>query len=119
MLMILDGFGIRKETYGNAIAAANTPVLDEMFAKYPFMTIEASGEPVGLPAGQMGNSEVGHLNIGAGSVIYQNLLKITRSIQSGKFFENPALLGAMKNAAAGHTLHVMGLVSDGGASHAP
>ena len=114
MLMILDGFGIRKETYGNAIAAANTPVLDEMFAKYPFMTIEASGEPVGLPAGQMGNSEVGHLNIGAGSVIYQNLLKITRSIQSGKFFENPALLGAMKNAAAGHTLHVMGLVSDGG-----
>ena len=111
MLMILDGFGIRKETYGNAIAAANTPVLDEMFAKYPFMTIEASGEPVGLPAGQMGNSEVGHLNIGAGSVIYQNLLKITRSIQSGKFFENPALLGAMKNAAAGHTLHVMGLVS--------
>ena len=114
MLMILDGFGIRKETYGNAIAAANTPVLDEMFEKYPFMTIEASGEPVGLPAGQMGNSEVGHLNIGAGSVIYQNLLKITRSIQSGKFFENPALLGAMKNAAAGHTLHVMGLVSDGG-----
>ncbi|MBP3898397.1 MAG: 2,3-bisphosphoglycerate-independent phosphoglycerate mutase [Mogibacterium sp.] len=114
MLMILDGFGIRKETYGNAIAAANTPVLDEMFAKYPFMTIEASGEPVGLPAGQMGNSEVGHLNIGAGSVIYQNLLKITRSIQSGKFFENTALLGAMKNAAAGHTLHVMGLVSDGG-----
>ena len=114
MLMILDGFGIRKETYGNAIAAANTPVLDEMFAKYPFMTIEASGEPVGLPAGQMGNSEVGHLNIGAGSVIYQNLLKITKSIQSGKFFENPALLGAMKNAAAGHTLHVMGLVSDGG-----
>ena len=114
MLMILDGFGIRKETYGNAIAAANTPVLDEMFAKYPFMTIEASGEPVGLPAGQMGNSEVGHLNIGAGSVIYQNLLKITRSIKSGKFIENPALLGAMKNAAAGHTLHVMGLVSDGG-----
>lgn len=114
MLMILDGFGIREETYGNAIAAANTPVLDEMFAKYPFITIEASGEPVGLPAGQMGNSEVGHLNIGAGSVVYQNLLKITRSIQSGKFFENPALLSAMKNAAAGHTLHIMGLVSDGG-----
>ena len=114
MLMILDGFGIREETYGNAIAAANKPVLDAMFAKYPFITIEASGEPVGLPAGQMGNSEVGHLNIGAGSVIYQNLLKITRSIQSGKFFENPALLAAMKNAADGHTLHIMGLVSDGG-----
>ena len=114
MLMILDGFGIREETYGNAIAAANTPVLDRMFAEYPFITIEASGEPVGLPAGQMGNSEVGHLNIGAGSVIYQNLLKITRSIQSGSFFENPALLTAMRNAADGHTLHIMGLVSDGG-----
>lgn len=112
--MILDGFGIREETYGNAIAAANTPVLDKMFAEYPFITIDASGEPVGLPAGQMGNSEVGHLNIGAGSVVYQNLLKITRSIQSGKFFENPALLSAMKNAAYGHTLHIMGLVSDGG-----
>jgi 2,3-bisphosphoglycerate-independent phosphoglycerate mutase len=70
MLMILDGFGIRKETKGNAIAAAKKPVLDELFAKYPFITIEASGEPVGLPAGQMGNSEVGHLNIGAGSVVY-------------------------------------------------
>ena len=114
MLMILDGFGIRKETYGNAIAAASTPVLDDLFAKYPFITIEASGEPVGLPAGQMGNSEVGHLNIGAGSVVYQNLLKITRSIRSGEFFENKALLAAMRNAAAGHTLHIMGLVSDGG-----
>ena len=114
MLMILDGFGIRKETYGNAIAAARTPVLDEFFAKYPFITIEASGEPVGLPAGQMGNSEVGHLNIGAGSVIYQNLLKISRAIDSGSFFENKALLGAMRNAADGHTLHIMGLVSDGG-----
>ena len=114
MLMILDGFGIRKETYGNAIAAAKTPVLDRLFSEYPFMTIEASGEPVGLPAGQMGNSEVGHLNIGAGSVVYQNLLKITRSIESGKFFENGPLLNAMKNAADGHTLHIMGLVSDGG-----
>ena len=114
MLMILDGFGIREETYGNAIAAANKPVLDRMFAEYPFITIEASGEPVGLPAGQMGNSEVGHLNIGAGSVVYQNLLKISRAIRSGEFDENPALLGAMKNAADGHTLHIMGLVSDGG-----
>ena len=114
MLMILDGFGIRKETKGNAIAAAKKPVLDELFAKYPFITIEASGEPVGLPAGQMGNSEVGHLNIGAGSVVYQNLLKISRSIDSGEFFKNPALMGAMENAAQGHTLHIMGLVSDGG-----
>ena len=112
--MILDGFGIREETYGNAIAQANTPVLDEFFSKFPFITIEASGEPVGLPAGQMGNSEVGHLNIGAGSVVYQNLLKISRAIDSGSFFENEALLGAMRNAAAGHTLHIMGLVSDGG-----
>lgn len=114
MLMILDGFGIRKETYGNAIATAKKPVLDRFFAEYPFITIEASGEPVGLPAGQMGNSEVGHLNIGAGSVVYQNLLKITRSIESGQFFENEPLLGAMRNATAGHTLHIMGLVSDGG-----
>ena len=114
MLMILDGFGIREETYGNAIAAANTPVLDELFAKYPFITIDASGEPVGLPAGQMGNSEVGHLNIGAGSVVYQNLLKITMAIRTGEFFFFLALLSAMKNAADGHTLHIMGLVSDGG-----
>ena len=114
MLMILDGFGYREEFYGNAIAKARTPELDVIFDNYPFITIEASGEPVGLPAGQMGNSEVGHLNIGAGSVVYQNLLKITRSIRSGKFFENGPLLGAMKNAAEGHTLHIMGLVSDGG-----
>ena len=114
MLMILDGFGIRKKTYGNAIAAANTPVLDDFFAKYPFITIDACGEPVGLPAGQMGNSEVGHLNIGAGSVVYQNLLKITMAIRSGEFFSNPELLKAMRNAAEGHTLHIMGLVSDGG-----
>ena len=114
MLMILDGFGWREETYGNAIAAAKKPVIDELFSKYPFITIEASGEPVGLPAGQMGNSEVGHLNIGAGSVIYQNLLRISRAIESGEFFENEALLAAMKNAAEGHTLHIMGLVSDGG-----
>ena len=115
MLMILDGYGIRDTKDGNAIATANKPNLDRIFSSYPFMTIEASGEPVGLPAGQMGNSEVGHLNIGAGSVVYQNLLKITRAIQSGSFFENERLLHAMENAKKpGHTLHVMGLVSDGG-----
>ena len=115
MLMILDGYGIRANSEGNAIAAANKPNLDRIFASYPFMTIEASGEPVGLPAGQMGNSEVGHLNIGAGSVIYQNLLKITRAVQSGSFFENKPLLAAMENAKQeGRTLHIMGLVSDGG-----
>ncbi len=114
MLMILDGFGIREAKTGNAIAAANKPRLDEIFAKYPNITIEASGVHVGLPAGQMGNSEVGHLNIGAGSIIYQNLLKITRSIESGDFYNNSALLKAMNNAKEGHALHVMGLISDGG-----
>ncbi len=114
MLMILDGYGMREETHGNAIAAAHKPRLDELMNKYPMITIEASGEAVGLPAGQMGNSEVGHLNIGAGSVIYQNLLKISRSIDSGKFFENEALLKAMRNASDGHALHIMGLLSDGG-----
>lgn len=114
MLMILDGYGIREETEGNAIATARKSNLDKFFAEYPFITIEASGESVGLPAGQMGNSEVGHLNIGAGNVIYQNLLKITRSIKAGSFFENEALIKAMDNASEGHTLHIMGLVSDGG-----
>ncbi|MBQ0017671.1 MAG: 2,3-bisphosphoglycerate-independent phosphoglycerate mutase [Clostridiales bacterium] len=115
MLMILDGYGIRDNNEGNAIAAAKKPNLDRFFADYPFITIEASGEAVGLPAGQMGNSEVGHLNIGAGSVIYQNLLKITRAVRSGSFFENPVLLEAMSNACEpGRTLHVMGLISDGG-----
>jgi 2,3-bisphosphoglycerate-independent phosphoglycerate mutase len=116
MLMILDGFGIREETYGNAIKAANTPNLDEIFAKYPFITIEASGLAVGLPDGQMGNSEVGHTNIGAGSVIYQDLPRITRAIESGDFFKNECLISAMDNASSGEgkTLHVMGLLSDGG-----
>ena len=114
MLMILDGFGIRESKVGNAIATAKKPRLDEIFAKYPNITIEASGVHVGLPAGQMGNSEVGHLNIGAGSIVYQNLLKITRSIESGDFYNNKALLKAMDNARKGHALHVMGLVSDGG-----
>lgn len=116
MLLILDGFGIRKETHGNAIAAARTPNLDRIFSTYPFITLEASGEAVGLPAGQIGNSEVGHTNIGAGNVIYQDLPKITRAIQDGSFFSNPALVQAMENAApgSGHALHIMGLLSDGG-----
>jgi 2,3-bisphosphoglycerate-independent phosphoglycerate mutase len=114
MLMILDGFGIRENKHGNAIAAAHKPNIDRLFSEYPFMTLEASGEAVGLPAGQIGNSEVGHTNIGAGNVIYQDLPRITRAIEDGSFFENEALKAAMDNAAAGHTLHVMGLVSDGG-----
>ena len=116
MLLILDGFGIREEAHGNAIAAANTPHLDALFHKYPFITLDASGEPVGLPKGQIGNSEVGHTNIGAGNVIYQDLPRITRAIQDGSFFQNEALVKAMSNAAegSGHTLHIMGLLSDGG-----
>lgn len=114
MLMILDGYGIRDEKKGNAVIKANTPVLDSILRDCPMVKLEASGTAVGLPEGQMGNSEVGHLNIGAGSVIYQNLLKITRSIESGDFYNNTALVRAMENAKEGHTLHVMGLLSDGG-----
>ena len=86
MLMILDGFGIRKETKGNAIAAANKPALDHIFATYPRTTLKACGLDVGLPQGQMGNSEVGHLNIGAGRIVYQDLTLITKEIEDGAFF---------------------------------
>lgn len=114
MLMILDGFGWRKEHHGNAISAANTPNFDEIFSRYPFMTLEASGLAVGLPEGQIGNSEVGHLNIGAGNVVFQDLPKINNAIENGSFFKNEALLDAINNSARGHALHIMGLVSDGG-----
>lgn len=114
MLMILDGYGMREETHGNAIAAARKPHLDTLFQTYPLITLEASGIPVGLPDGQIGNSEVGHTNIGAGNVIYQDLPRITRAIEDGSFYENPALTAAMENAAGGKTLHIMGLCSDGG-----
>lgn len=114
MLMILDGYGIREESHGNAIAAANKPNLDRLFAKYPFITLEASGEYVGLPDGQIGNSEVGHTNIGAGNVVLQDLPRINKSISTGEFYTNKVLLEAMENAASGYTLHIMGLCSDGG-----
>lgn len=114
MLMILDGYGIREESHGNAIAAANKPNLDRLFTKYPFITLEASGEYVGLPDGQIGNSEVGHTNIGAGNVVLQDLPRINKSISTGEFYTNKVLLEAMENAASGHTLHIMGLCSDGG-----
>ena len=94
VLMILDGFGIAP-VEGNAIAAANKPNLDKIFAENPHTQIGASGMDVGLPDGQMGNSEVGHTNIGAGRIVYQELTRITKSIQDGDFFENPALLGAV------------------------
>ena len=114
-LIIMDGFGITPDTYGNAIKAANTPNLDRLFAENPCVKIGASGMDVGLPDGQMGNSEVGHTNIGAGRVVYQELTRITKAIQDGDFFENPALKKAMENAAKdGAALHLMGLLSDGG-----
>ena len=116
LLCILDGFGwVPQETYGNAIAAAKTPYFDKLFASCPYTTIGASGMNVGLPDGQMGNSEVGHTNIGAGRIVYQELTRITKSIADGDFFENEALVSAMRTAKEnGKALHLMGLLSDGG-----
>ena len=114
-LIIMDGFGITPEVRGNAIKAAQTPNLTRLFAENPFTTIGASGLDVGLPDGQMGNSEVGHTNIGAGRVVYQMLVKISKSITDGDFFRNEALLGAVKNCREkGTALHLIGLLSDGG-----
>ena len=114
VLMILDGFGIAPAE-GNAIAAAKKPNLDKIFAENPHTQIGASGLDVGLPDGQMGNSEVGHTNIGAGRIVYQELTRITKSAQEGDMDKNPALLKAMENAKEnGKALHLMGLLSDGG-----
>lgn len=114
-LIILDGFGYNPNEYGNAIKAANTPNIDALFAKYPHTLIGASGMDVGLPDGQMGNSEVGHTNIGAGRIVYQELTRITKSIKDGDFFSNPALKAAIENCKKNHSaLHLMGLLSDGG-----
>ena len=114
VLCIMDGFGYNPQATGNAIAAAKKPNLDKLFAECPHTLIGASGMDVGLPDGQMGNSEVGHTNIGAGRVVYQELTRITKSIADGDFFDNEALAGAMQNAAQGHALHLFGLLSDGG-----
>lgn len=115
MLMILDGWGKAPAGPANAITAANTPVLDKLFAENPHALLECSGMAVGLPEGQMGNSEVGHTNIGAGRVVYQELTRITKSISDGDFFENPALLKAIHQAKAQNgKVHLMGLLSDGG-----
>ena len=114
ILMILDGFGIAGDK-GNAIKAANKPNIDRLFSSNPVTQIGASGMDVGLPDGQMGNSEVGHTNIGAGRVVYQELTRITKSIQDGDFFNNEALCNAIDNAVKnGTALHIMGLLSDGG-----
>ena len=115
VLMILDGYGLNGKKEGNAIAQANTPVMDRLMKEYPFVEGNASGMAVGLPDGQMGNSEVGHLNMGAGRIVYQELTRITKEIQEGTFFENPALLEAVENCKTNDTaLHLFGLVSDGG-----
>ena len=113
--MVLDGYGLNDRTEGNAIALANTPVMDKLMKECPFVKGQASGLAVGLPDGQMGNSEVGHMNMGAGRIIYQELTKITKAIEDGVFFENKALLAACENAKKNDSaLHLMGLVSDGG-----
>ncbi len=112
-LIILDGFGLRKEKNGNAIYSAGTPNLDKLLKKYPHTTLEASGSRVGLPEGQMGNSEVGHLTLGGGRVILQDLMKIDDDVKTGQFGKNPALIKALKHAE-GKNLHIMGLLSDGG-----
>ena len=115
MLMILDGFGIAPSSEGNAVALANKPNFDRLMKEYPHTNLQASGMAVGLPEGQMGNSEVGHLNIGAGRIVYQELTRITKSISDKDFFENEALLKAMNNAKENNTaLHLLGLLSDGG-----
>ena len=114
-LIILDGFGYNPDNYGNAITAANTPNIDALLKKYPHTLIGASGMDVGLPDGQMGNSEVGHTNIGAGRIVYQELTRITKAIQDGDFFSNDALKKAVENCKKNHSaLHLMGLLSDGG-----
>ena len=109
--MILDGYGLNSKDSGNAVAQAKTPVMDKLMAECPFVKGNASGMAVGLPDGQMGNSEVGHLNMGAGRIVYQELTRITKEIQDGTFFENPALLAAVENCKKNNSaLHMMGLL---------
>ncbi|MCM1307981.1 MAG: 2,3-bisphosphoglycerate-independent phosphoglycerate mutase [Butyrivibrio sp.] len=115
VLLILDGYGLNEKTEGNAVALAKTPVMDRLMKEYPFVKGNASGMAVGLPDGQMGNSEVGHLNMGAGRIVYQELTRITKEIRDGDFFENEALLKACDNCKRnGSALHAFGLLSDGG-----
>ena len=115
VLMILDGYGLSDIPEHNAVAEANTPVMDSLMADYPFVKGYARGMAVGLPDGQMGNSEVGHLNMGAGRIVYQELTRITKEIQDGVFFENKELLDAINNCKENNSdLHLYGLLSDGG-----
>ena len=115
VLVIMDGYGLSEQREGNAVAAAATPVLDRLFASCAHTTLSASGLDVGLPAGQMGNSEVGHTNIGGGRVVFQDLPRISRAIEDGSFFRNESYLAAIRNAKEhGTSLHLFGLLSDGG-----
>src|SRR5712671_5262177 len=115
VLTVLDGWGYRAETKGNAIALARKPHYDRLIKDFPNTLIQTSGPSVGLPDGQMGNSEVGHLNIGAGRIVHMDSTRIELMIQNGEFFSNPVLLAAMKNArSGGRRLHLFGLLSDGG-----
>ncbi|MEA3465239.1 MAG: 2,3-bisphosphoglycerate-independent phosphoglycerate mutase [Thermodesulfobacteriota bacterium] len=115
VLTILDGWGLSPRTTGNAVRQANTPCIDQLLKQFPHSTLQASGLAVGLPQGQMGNSEVGHLNIGAGRIVYQDLTRISKSIDDGKFFANPTIVAAMQNIKLHQgKLHLMGLLSDGG-----
>jgi 2,3-bisphosphoglycerate-independent phosphoglycerate mutase len=114
VLIVLDGWGIRPQREHNAIALARTPVFDALLAKYPNAQLIASGEAVGLPAGQMGNSEVGHMNMGAGRIVYQDLTRIDKWIADEDFFEIPSLVASMARCGDRHALHLIGLVSDGG-----
>jgi 2,3-bisphosphoglycerate-independent phosphoglycerate mutase len=114
-LIILDGWGCEPPGPGNAVELANTPVFDRLWATFPHSRLKASGEAVGLPPGQMGNSEVGHLTIGSGRVLFQDLMRINQAIESGELFENPALVGAFERATSrGGSVHLLGLVSYGG-----
>jgi len=115
VLMILDGWGYQEKRQHNAIAAATTPHWDEWWQNRPHLLLEASGEAVGLPAGQMGNSEVGHMHLGAGRVIHQDFTRINEAIASGEFANNPVLIDLIDEMkTAGKTIHVMGLLSSGG-----
>src|SRR5438552_6027021 len=115
LLVILDGWGNNPRRDGNAIAQQGTPDIDRLAAGFPVSQLQTSGLAVGLPEGQMGNSEVGHTNLGAGRIVYQDLVRIDRAIEDGSFFHNPALVSACEKArASGGALHLLGLLSDGG-----
>lgn len=115
VLMILDGFGHSDSPESNAIMAAKTPVWDRLWATAPRTLVSGSGMDVGLPEGQMGNSEVGHMNLGAGRVVYQDFTRVTKAIDDGEFFDNPQLCKVVDGAVnAGRAVHVMGLLSQGG-----